>query len=198
MSIFFCITAVFMTAQTSGLAHPEGFMENKGQIVDQHYQANPAVKFLFCSSDLNVQLRMNGFSYDTWTDETDSTSSVEQPRENYYAEQIRHFHRVDVELINSNPGVEIVPTDSSATYYNFFTAGTSSEGISDVRCFAKVLYRNIYPGIDLLFFASEKETGVKYDFIVHPGGNISDIRLHYSGADEVELRGGKICVKVSG
>ena len=41
-----------------------GFIENKGQIVDQDGKPNADVKFLFRGRGMNVQLRAHGFSYD--------------------------------------------------------------------------------------------------------------------------------------
>jgi len=43
-----------------------GFIENKGQIIDQHYKPNPGVLYLLNTPGLNVQLRKNGFSYDLY------------------------------------------------------------------------------------------------------------------------------------
>src|SRR5581483_9275681 len=58
-----------------------GFYENKGQIVDQNYNPNPAVKYLLCQSGINVQLRQTGFSYDTYTEEVNSSSSLPSRRD---------------------------------------------------------------------------------------------------------------------
>ena len=41
-----------------------GFIENKGQIIDQNGNPNNEVKYLLNTNGLNVQLRENGFSYD--------------------------------------------------------------------------------------------------------------------------------------
>ena len=43
-----------------------GFIENKGQIVDQKNKPNPSVKYLLNTNGLNVQLREKGFSYDVY------------------------------------------------------------------------------------------------------------------------------------
>ena len=43
-----------------------GFIENKGQIIDQKGKPNPNVKYLLNTNGLNVQLRENGFSYDVY------------------------------------------------------------------------------------------------------------------------------------
>src|ERR1017187_1996669 len=60
--------------RSCNLSH--GFTENKGQIVDQDYKPNPAVKYLLCSPGFNVQLRQSGFSYDTYTDTPDETEDA--------------------------------------------------------------------------------------------------------------------------
>lgn len=42
------------------------FYENKGQIIDQNGNKNPAVKYLFNAAGINVQLKNEGFSYDVY------------------------------------------------------------------------------------------------------------------------------------
>ena len=43
------------------------FIENKGQIIDQHSNPNPVVLYLLNTPGFNVQLRKNGFSYDIYS-----------------------------------------------------------------------------------------------------------------------------------
>ena len=43
-----------------------GFIENKGQIIDQRNKLNPAVLYLLPTAGMNVQLRKGGFSYDLY------------------------------------------------------------------------------------------------------------------------------------
>ena len=52
----------FAQKQTQSL----GFIENKGQILNQKNKKNNAVKYLLNTNGLNVQLRQNGFSYDIY------------------------------------------------------------------------------------------------------------------------------------
>ena len=44
-----------------------GFIENKGQIIDQNNKLNPAVLYLLNTPGMNVQLRKGGFSYDLYS-----------------------------------------------------------------------------------------------------------------------------------
>lgn len=112
---------------------------------------------------------------------------------------IRHYNRVDINLLNCNPDPEILAIDISADYLNYFTPGTPAGGISEVHYFQKVLYKNIYPGIDLEFLCAaneNKSSGFKYNFIIHPGANINDIQLAYAGAADTWLQDNLLMIKV--
>ena len=56
-------------------------------------------------------------------------------------------------------------------------AGTNQTGIST---FSKVTYRNLWPGIDLTYSGTVNR--LKYQFVVHPGADLTQIRLAYRGA----------------
>lgn len=43
-----------------------GFVENKGQIKDQHGRTNDDVYFLYSAGLFNLQLQRNGFSYEVF------------------------------------------------------------------------------------------------------------------------------------
>ena len=59
------------------------------------------------------------------------------------------------------------------------------EGITQVRTFKTIIYQNLYPEIDLICY--KEDAGLfKYNFIVHSGGNIDDIRLKIKGPDEIK------------
>jgi len=187
-----------------------GFIENKGQIMDQDAKLNPRVKYLLNSPGFNVQLRQTGFSYDTYTDEPvkiNPTKNNHSPLSSEMKEPvnvIRNYHRVDVELLNCNSKAEMIATGKSEAYYNYFISGTAENGISEVHKYDRVIYKNIYANIDLEFRISaeknggrERPAGVEYDFIVHPGGDPENIRLAYNGASEIKLEQGKIIVKTT-
>ena len=66
--------------------------------------------------------------------------------------------------------------------------------------YQKVIYKNIYPNIDLEFqFSSqnELERPLEYQFIIHPGGNPAEIKLKYYGADTVNLVNNQLEIKVT-
>ncbi|MEM2976388.1 MAG: SBBP repeat-containing protein, partial [Thermoplasmata archaeon] len=69
------------------------------------------------------------------------------------------------------------PIDTS---FSFFLGNDSARWISNAKGYKSIFYHNIYSNIDIRFRLLEK--GIKYDILVHPGGNASDIRIRYDGA----------------
>jgi hypothetical protein len=51
----------------------------------------------------------------------------------------------------------------------------------------RLVYRNIYPGIDLAAYRSGGR--IQYDLIVAPGAELAQVRIVYQGLEHVELRG---------
>ncbi|MEI6682816.1 MAG: FISUMP domain-containing protein [Bacteroidota bacterium] len=178
------------------------FIENKGQIIDQNNKPNPAVLYLLNTPGLNVQLRRSGFSYDLYRISNiehriqNAEMPCDQSHNKGHDSSSVNFHRIDFDLVGANPACEILASATSSDYLNYYTTGTSVNGATKVRSYENVSYKNIYPGIDLEFQA-DSTSGVKYNFIVHPGGDLSAIRINIAGA-EVDLTGsGYLILKTS-
>jgi len=205
---FYCVVFGQINKQElkfgSNMNLPVGFMENKGQVLDQNYKPNRDVKYLFNSPGLNVALRQTGFSYDSYIDlpENSEGHSMKKahgivPEKNVLTNYTRNYHRVEIELVSCNPHAGIVSEDPSAVYTNYFISSTPAGGASGVHFYRKIIYKNIYPYIDLVFNSGNQiNTSFEYTFIIHPGGKVSDIQLTYKGAKEVTLLNGRIEVKV--
>lgn len=78
---------------------------------------------------------------------------------------------------NLSPAVEGV----TATDYrcNYFIGREPSGWRTDVPNFESVVYKEVYPGIDLKFYGNGRK--MEYDFIVHPGGALSRVEIEYQG-----------------
>ncbi|MCX6249142.1 MAG: hypothetical protein NTX61_00165, partial [Bacteroidetes bacterium] len=169
-----------------------GFIENKGQIIDQNNKPNPGVLYLLNTPGMNVQLRRGGFSYDVYSPRPcipppagvgDGGRGALRSKD---SARVIDYHRIDIDLVNSNPNPIIIPSDPTPDYFNYFTSGALPDGIKDVRQYAKITYKEVYPGIDLEFFTN-KEHGYKYNFVIHRGGNINDIRLKIAGPQNISF-----------
>ncbi|WP_374442855.1 T9SS type B sorting domain-containing protein [Epilithonimonas sp.] len=166
------------------------FYENKGQIIDQNGKANPDVKYLLNSPGLNVQIKENGFSYDVYEVEIKEIRKnktkeniLDQIKRSSYKEVKNKYHRIDINFVDSNKNVKIIAEGKSDDYENYYNVPGKKEGVSFVHRYRKVTYKNLYNNIDLVFFKPEDSTKpVEYNFLVHPDGKISDIKMRFTGA----------------
>ena len=72
-------------------------------------------------------------------------------------------------------GVDLVPAVS-----NYFTGNRPSGWRTGVPQFGKVRYREVYPGIEVIFYGSDQK--LEYDIVVAPGADPGLIDIAYEGA----------------
>ena len=78
--------------------------------------------------------------------------------------------------MNANPDPEIIVDEVSAAY---FTYGWLQE---KADAYKKITYKNLYPGIDLVYtFDAIKKHGFEYSLIVSAGADLNLISMHYGG-----------------
>ena len=68
---------------------------------------------------------------------------------------------------------------------NYFIGNDPSKWRTRISKYAKVRYREVYPGIDLVFYGNQRR--LEYDFVVSPGSDPSKIRLEFQGVEELSL-----------
>lgn len=154
------------------------FIENKGQVIDS--EQNPRRDILFSSSfnGTSIYLRNSGVSYVLIKHDN---IDIEHGKD---AGQIKG-HRIDMEFINANSEFVVRKENQLEERKNFYLAHCPG-GITNVCSYERVIYENVYNNIDFVFYGGA-QTGLKYDIIVRPGGNPSDIKLKYNGADAIHI-----------
>lgn len=73
--------------------------------------------------------------------------------------------------------------DSLRPRVNYFRGKDPDGWRRGIPTYSKVCYREIYPGIDLVFH--RRRQGFEYDFVVAPGADPTQIRIEVLGADSV-------------
>ncbi len=101
-----------------------------------------------------------------------------------------------LQFVGANPRVQVEGAEQAPGNMNYFRGNNPAEWRADVRSYAEIVYRDIWPAVDLRL--REKNGALKYEFHVHPGARLSDIRLAYRGADRVLLdRTGNLSIETS-
>lgn len=177
-----------------------GFTKNNGQVIDQNGNQNKKVLYLLNTNGLNVQLKKNGFSYDVYERKPKDLKSKTCINKNSVINNIELktnndsiivetlFHRVDINFLEVSDDLVIKEYEVSISYTNYYNIPEREEGITKVKSFKKIVYENLYDGINVEFFVPEDfNKPVEYNFIVKPEGDISSIKMKISGA-EVALK----------
>jgi hypothetical protein len=134
-----------------------GFKENLGQLKDQHGQINREVKFSLQLKNLSVQLRDKGLSYELFENNI--------------------VHRIDLNFQQTNPNVKLTSLGKMEGEFRYNSKENPAMSYK-VNAFEKVIYKELYKGIDLECYTEKLENGIevfKYNFIVHPGANPQQI-----------------------
>jgi gliding motility-associated-like protein len=167
------------------------FVENKGQLADQGGKIIKDVKYYSHSGPVHLYCRPGMISFVFTRTEKERLSISEAtgiPAAKKSTFNIQHSTltsvRADLLLLHSNPSATIIPSDQQEYYENFYLAHTGAQGITNVHTFKTITYQNIYPHIDMVLHC--RETGMKYEFIVYPGGKVSDIQMQWNGLRKIE------------
>lgn len=79
---------------------------------------------------------------------------------------------------------------------NYLIGNDPSRWLVDVPHFARVRYREVYPGVDVVYYA--KDQRLEYDFIVSPGTDPDAIRMMVHDAEGIQEDGsGNLALKTS-
>mgnify|MGYP000029127862 CR=1 FL=1 len=160
------------------------FIENKGQIKNQHQQLRNDIHYKLPAGPLTVFIGSGSIHYQ-WNKKLNTLNEQqEQPQVNRIA-----AYRLDVTLIGANTNVVPEAQDATGEVERYYTQGLDDVTVSSYR---KIIYRNIYDNIDWVLYSYDGK--LKYDFVIHPGGDPGDIQLQYDGATDLKMVNGAIVV----
>jgi len=159
----FALASHLGAGQAPGAGLPLHFVKNEGQLADSvKFVVRGAEKTLFFTDEgMTVELRR--------IDEEGKVGA-------------RSIFRLG--FVGATPGIVPEGLDRQAAVFNFFK-GAREEWTTDVASFGGIVYRDLWPGIDLVFRVDGNE--VKYEFLVEAGTGADGIRLSWRGASSVTV-----------
>lgn len=175
------------TALPNSLQQPFTFVENNGQIRDGKGNPRKDIDFVLKTPDLTLFIGKGALHYQFTKIKSPDTTKVSKtnlPKIYQAANQVT-LYRLDMTLKNANQNATLVKESEQKTQYHYYTQPGDQNGITHVRSYQKIVYQNIYPNIDWVLYTKGQQ--LKYDFIVHPGGRVSDIQMAYGGAENITL-----------
>src|SRR3989475_1125296 len=92
---------------------------------------------------------------------------------------------VRMSLVGAAPKLPVSGLEELPGKANYFIGNDPAKWRTNVPTYAKVHYRELYPGIDLVYYGNQRQ--LEYDFIVRPGADPSRIALRFQGADRLDV-----------
>jgi hypothetical protein len=91
---------------------------------------------------------------------------------------------LELEFVGTSPDARLEARAPASGTVSQLTS-SSSDSTSDVETYQELVYRELWPGIDMIFRGDGGE--LKYEFHLDPGADPGDIRLDYDGASGLSL-----------
>lgn len=149
------------------------FIENKGQW-------NDSAKFKADLPGGVMFLTDYGFRY-AFEDIEQLQKAHDESEQRDIMNDLITTHVFDVKFENSLLSGNFEKGNVRSTYHNYFLGNDPSKWKSRVGLYDYVTHSNLYNDIDLVVYSNG--ASMKYDLVLHPGGNINDISIFYDGVD---------------
>ena len=160
---------------------PLYFIANEGQVQDK-------ALFYAKASRYNLWLTKEGLVFDSTRGiKKESTKSLRlSPRDINNPKDFNYDRDVTrLVFINANKSPEVIPVDDTEHKVNYFIGKDKSKWRTNIQTSTAVLYRELYPNIDLKVYGIEKQ--IEYDFVVKPDGQVSNISFEYRDVEKTEI-----------
>lgn len=178
------------------------FIENKGQFyVREGKTSDKPVLYGVDASFSRIFFHRNGVTFnftqklrpvhDENEEHKEPVRSEKEWRERE-AEEHRAVLRTDevgYTWEGANPDCQVIAEDVTPDYfsYSFYSAG-KEKNENFIKAYRKLTYKNIYPNVDIVY-TIHPDGGIKYAIVVHPGGDLSQVRMKYNGRPYIDAQG---------
>jgi gliding motility-associated-like protein len=164
---------------------PIEYVRNDGQWIDDfNYKAN--------TQRGDIYLSKRGFMV-VLSDKDNSEKLHKRHHGQIGGKVVLNYHAYEMQFLNANKTVEITDSKQQPHYYNYFLGNDPAHWKSFIHPAYNVEYKNLYTNIDAHVYS--ENGNVKYDFIVHPGADINNLQIKYSGATKLSIK--KRCLEIN-
>jgi hypothetical protein len=143
-------------------------------------------------TDTQVKFLSRGAGYNLFLTSTEAVLSLEQSRGTGGARERGDRRSVSVpndvlrmKMLGANPTPRIEGSDQLPGKSNYFIGNNPKNWRVNVSTFARVHYREVYPGVDVAYYGNQRK--LETDFIVAPGTNPGVIALAFDGANKISV-----------
>ena len=168
------------------------FIENKGQFqINETTENNAKVLFAVDNGKTKIYFTSKGITYSFTKatkpeDAEDEKEEIKKGKSHLEIEKEEHRMNITTDMVDmiwegANTNAEIIAEDITHDYFCYpvpLENGTPIR-VNHIHAYGKLIYKNLYPNIDVEYFF-HSESGIKYKLILHPGADISMVKMKYN------------------
>lgn len=151
------------------------YFENRGQLLNSDIAPSAIPEVRYYSRVTYPNLYFNDNSFSMVFSKVDTVIATPDT-----------VQRIQVSFKDSQDGAKVYPLEEQPLYMNFYY-DICPDGITEVHGNQRLIVPDLYDNIDLMY--TSNNSGLKYYFIVKPGGDPSQIKLKIDGASSVSING---------
>ena len=104
-------------------------------------------------------------------------------------------HAYKVTFLNISPDIQVSGNEKHPFYHHYYLGNDPAKWASNVPVYKTVTYKNIYNGIDLIYY--EVADQLKYEYQIQPGIDPDQIVSSYKGDVQLKLKDGVLLIQTS-
>ncbi len=141
---------------------PLAFVKNSGELDGKvkYYEKSAGHSTLFTKKGIFIELNKRG---------SDNSPGV---------------RTIKITPVKGNRDVRINSSGIQKATLNYLVGNDPSRWRKGVQIREKVIYREMYEGIDVKFYGNNNQ--LEYDFVINPGADTSSVRLKYEGIRKLQ------------
>jgi uncharacterized protein (TIGR03437 family) len=105
----------------------------------------------------------------------------------YFAHDKMAVRDVRMELVGASRHAKVELEEPTGGISSYFIGRNEKDWHTGIPHYGRVRYKNVYAGIDLIYYASGRD--IEYDFILKPGADPNQIRLAYNKPVQIDSNG---------
>ena len=147
---------------------------------ENHGQTNPKVKFLSRAKGYTAFLTSKGFVLGLHPARTAKSGASSQR-----GEKTQSRTTLELTLIDSAENPKVVGENPQTAKVNYFIGNDPGKWVRNVPTYGRIRYKNVYPGIDLIYYGNRRQ--LEYDFAISPHADPNSIEFEIKGARQISV-----------
>jgi len=171
------------------------FIENKGQWPSE-------VLYLAKVGGMNAWITNSGVVYDYYQinrnyNESETMKMTPDKKQEFEGKNTSiKGHVIKMQFVDANNYSSHSGNNQQSGYFNYFIGNEKNKWASDVPLYGDIAQNEVYKSVNVKYYFDGNS--IRYDYIVKPGADLSQIRLKFEGQESINVNeAGELVLRTS-